>query len=321
MEEFAEPNVITYLSSMRLSYLVLLFTSCPFFCGSAFAFHNKIDDITAASEVKELLLTTSDLLKDAKEDEFSVPQKVTLDDPLNQRWSDSLGILPWYKADLDQNGYTDMLVNAKWGDQQVVFLVTDSGADHFTATLLHCNSFDDHIFPKVIPGAAFPLVVAYRIMHLNENDRYLHRLVPDTLICKFGSLIEYHSTLSKKTVKRFTLDEGGCYGTCPVFEMTITANGSATYDAKFYNKTTGKFTGTISKTELSELMSLLNYLDLPSLNDSYAVNWTDDQEMRITVTYSDGSTKKINDYGGEGTYGLKRFYKLVEDLRETQQWK
>jgi hypothetical protein len=88
-----------------------------------------------------------------------------------------------------------------------------------------------------------------------------------------------------------------------------------------FNKKKGKFKGKILQANYDELIGLLNYLDFPSLKDSYAVNWTDDQTSVLKITYNNGKVKEIKDYGLIGTLGLSRVYSILFDLRENQQWK
>ena len=51
------------------------------------------------------------------------------------------------------------------------------------------------------------------------------------------------------------------------------------------------------------------------------VNWTDDQTVELKIIYSSGKIKTISDYGASGSYGLKKVYKLLFDLRQNQNWK
>jgi hypothetical protein len=60
--------------------------------------------------------------------------------------------------------------------------------------------------------------------------------------------------------------------------------------------------------------------DFETLQDNYAVNWTDDQTAKLKITYDNGKVKSIRDYGLLGTYGLDRVYQLLFELRENQKW-
>ena len=65
---------------------------------------------------------------------------------------------------------------------------------------------------------------------------------------------------------------------------------------------------------------MLNYIYFETLQDNFAVTWTDDQTATLKITYDSGKVKSISDYGLIGTYGLDRVYQLLYELRENQKW-
>ena len=110
-----------------------------------------------------------------------------------------------------------------------------------------------------------------------------------------------------------------CYGTCPVFEMIITKDRSATYNAISYNDETGQYKAVIPTKEFDQLISLLKYLQLDKLRNKYEVNWTDDQIITTEITYN-GKTKVISDYGAIGTFGLSNLYLMFFNFRKLIEW-
>ena len=73
--------------------------------------------------------------------------------------------------------------------------------------------------------------------------------------------------------------------------------------------------------DFAQRVKLLAYIDFPQLENNYSVNWTDDQTVELKIIYSSGKIKTISDYGASGSYGLKKVYKLLFDLRQNQNWK
>jgi len=119
-----------------------------------------------------------------------------------------------------------------------------------------------------------------------------------------------------------------CFGTCPKFYISILKDKSSVFKAEKFNleseeakEIKGIFNTTLSDNSFSEIISLLDYIDFPSLNDKYAVGWTDDQTCILTITYNNGQVKTISDYGLIGTFGLDRLYELMFNLRFNQNWK
>ena len=112
-----------------------------------------------------------------------------------------------------------------------------------------------------------------------------------------------------------------CFGECPIFELTIMADGTANYDAKMFNKQQGQFKTILKKAQFDSLKASLANSDFFSLNNSYSTSWTDHPTYYLTVTLKDGQTKTIKDYGPSGPDKLENVYHLIFSLRETQDWK
>ena len=77
----------------------------------------------------------------------------------------------------------------------------------------------------------------------------------------------------------------------------------------------------LKQRELTEIIDLISYLDVASLNNNYSVSWTDDQTVFLRVKFADGTVKTITDYGLRGTFGLRHLYNKFFALRTNQDWK
>lgn|SRR5690606_11053736 len=137
--------------------------------------------------------------------------------------------------------------------------------------------------------------------------------------------IETSSTANHK-IEKIEYSTTMCFGTCPVFSLTINSDKNAEWNAEKYNKinnkeVNGKFHSKITKKQYNKLIGLLNSIDLEKLKDEYEVNWTDLQSSTLKITYDNGKVKSIHDYGMRGTDDLKRIYQLLFELRENQKWK
>ena len=53
----------------------------------------------------------------------------------------------------------------------------------------------------------------------------------------------------------------------------------------------------------------------------YYVDWTDDQDCTLKVVYDNNKVKEVRDYGLIGTFGLKKLYQQLFELRFNQDWK
>ena len=171
------------------------------------------------------------------------------------------------------------------------------------------------------------------IHHYNVHNRkqktmtkFIYSLIFITIFfssCK-GQMDSSSSTQHK--IEKIEYSTTRCFGTCPVFSLTINADKSAEWDAKMFNKIngekiSGKFHSKINKKEYNEIVILLNEMDFEKLENNYQIEYTDAQSSTLKITYDNGKTKAIQDYGLQGTEELKQLYKILFDLRENQKWK
>jgi len=97
------------------------------------------------------------------------------------------------------------------------------------------------------------------------------------------------------------LDRGPCFGTCPVYSLTVSADGTVLFDGMQFVEAQGERTASIPRGQLQELVDAILAADFFALQDSYVVSATDLPSITTTVTLQ-GRTKSIFHYGvGCGT--------------------
>src|SRR5690554_6561818 len=138
--------------------------------------------------------------------------------------------------------------------------------------------------------------------------------------------IKENATYSNHKIEKIEYSTTMCFGTCPVFSLTINSDKNAEWNAEKYSKinnkeVNGKFHSKITKKQYNKLIGLLNSIDLEKLKDESEVDWTDLQSSTLKIAYDNGKVKSIHDYGMRGTDDLKRIYQLLFELREIQKWK
>lgn len=155
------------------------------------------------------------------------------------------------------------------------------------------------------------------------------------LLSLFSILFLFSCTSQKMTAKYSTIEyeAGACFGSCPIFKMTINPDRTAVLEAEHFNFSKefskgefdkpreGTFKTTIKESDYKKLTLLLDGLDLKSLNEKYGTrNVTDLPTSYLRVKLEDGSSKNIEDYGKRGSEKLSIVYKFFEDLKHNQQW-
>jgi len=151
------------------------------------------------------------------------------------------------------------------------------------------------------------------------------------------ALVFLFSCGSQKVNSKYSKIEyeaGACFGSCPIFKITINPDRTAVLEAEHFNFSKGfsksefdkpregTFKGTIKEADYVKLVALLDGLNVKTLNEKYGErNVTDLPTSYLRVNFTDGTSKNVEDYGKRGTEKLSQLYKFFEDLRTNQDWK
>lgn len=143
------------------------------------------------------------------------------------------------------------------------------------------------------------------------------------------------SSQKMSTSKYSTIEyeAGACFGSCPIFKMTINPDRTAVLEAEHFNFSKefskgefskpreGTFKTTIKEADYKKLVTLLDGLDVKNLNEKYGSrNVTDLPTSYLRVQFNDRSSKNIEDYGKRGSEKLIAVYQFFENLKHNQQW-
>lgn len=281
--------------------LILVYLALISFCCKA----NEIDKLKTLDDVKAFLKHHAE---NKKIDYFGASKSNT---------STKFNKTKFLKIDLNGDGLTDLIVNGTY-----LFVVLDNGDGDFAFRFIDGGAFAmrQYVLADIVTSIEQPLMI---VKSCDEDTRYKKRQVKagcDTLIVKYDGLVEYNRQQDDVDITEVSFSTTMCFGTCPVFELHILADGTAEYDANRFNPETGKFKGKIDSRTLIKLLALIKYLNLRTLADDYKVDWTDDQTCYLKVRYKNGVAKSISDYGLIGTFGLHTLYELLFSLRQSQEW-
>lgn len=138
---------------------------------------------------------------------------------------------------------------------------------------------------------------------------------------------------SASKYSKIEYEAGPCFGSCPIYKMTIKADRTAVLEAEHFNFSKGfskgefdkpregTFTTTVSPEEYKKLTAALDDLNLMSLNAKYGSrNVTDLPTGYLRIMMNDGRKKDIEDYGKRGTKKLQELYEQFENLKTSQKW-
>ncbi|WP_299254459.1 DUF6438 domain-containing protein [uncultured Lacinutrix sp.] len=332
---------------MKYIFFILLFTACKNEQNDFIKTEitpTKIDSLNSKEDVEKFVRELEYPLLKIRNNQDSIIYRRVLGkfelkkiiefdrDSITTIIADSLGITnSFYKADIDNNGYNDLVII---GDDYSVYSLMNFGNDSINPINLIFSRKHNSIVPRIINKKEGALLEIHepRKYHwkekrkVSENKKY-------SLTYLFDNFIEFNNNVKKYDIEKIEYSALGCEGECPIYDLSIDKNKIGKLDAKHYNSTDpnlfemeisnelkGQFESVISETEFNKLINLLNYLDFPNLNDEYPSETLHTPFCSLKITYNNGKVKTINDSGMIGSYGLKRMYELLSDLRFNQEW-
>jgi hypothetical protein len=305
----------------NLVLFLFLFTTT----GPAFA--NRVDALKTDSDVASFIISLDK--KFHKKDDLTFIVKST-EDIIKAFDCDSniraYRIKNWEKLDINNDGLTDLFVIGYWDNEYLSLVAIDMGNEKFKLVSLNYSPFPECQIAQVYKEGSLALLLFHsKKIEFNPNEKrlYMQKEVPatDTLIYKFDGFVERNKSPSAYEIQTVQFETGRCFGECPVYSIEFNKMDPVTYIAGMYSPKEGTFISYISAAKRKEIYDLLNYISVKKLNDDYKVDWTDDATCWLTVTFSDGSVKKIKDYGEIGTFGLRRLYALFSEMRDKEDWR
>ncbi|MES3019671.1 MAG: DUF6438 domain-containing protein [Bacteroidota bacterium] len=277
-------------------------------------FSNKIDSISQAPEVEALIMSIDKNYKS-----FRVNTDLKFEEDYCLKLADITKFNAITKADIDNNGHTDMLVIGNLGDYTMILTIMDSGYNKFHINRITRREFQECSLARIVTEKKKTFVE-----HIYFKPQY--GLIPDTtliveskkLIYKFDDFVEYNDKVKRYRIEKIEYQVEGCTeGMCPKFSLEITPDLTIKFKAGDYGLSRGDLEGRLSKSDYSKLISVLNYTDFPDLQNKYKVNLFHGTSVTLKITYENGKVKTIHDYGLLGTFGLNKVYQILDALKKS----
>ncbi|MDK2801649.1 MAG: hypothetical protein PWQ70_3268 [Clostridiales bacterium] len=114
-----------------------------------------------------------------------------------------------------------------------------------------------------------------------------------------------------------------CFGTCPVYSVTVDKEGNVNYNGEMFVYKSGEHHWKISKKKVKQLNDLIEEFGFKSFIYEPGNEFITDQPSCITtVKYSDGETKEIDHYYGHIFIdnSLTAFEKKIERIIGTKKY-
>lgn len=308
---------------MSRQLIILLFLIFPFFSFSQGL--TSIDSLSGAEQILNYVIKVDERV----DEDFHLVSDDSVRSLINCADSVPYKIYAFNKVDINQDSISDLIVNLVYNHKVYSSVIMGAKTNQNKSFNFWLDAFEDCMLLSNIKFKNQNQLVFARLKHIHQYDslnpfKYLDKFCFDTLVYKFGVFIEKQHDQSgpSKEIRKIYFSKGPCLGTCPVFNMEIKRNGKAIFKAQQFNKPfKGRYKTRLSKQLYQEIWGLLNYIQVNNLRNHYSVPWTDDAEAVLKVTFADGTTKAIQDYGLQGTIGLHFLYQKLTALRGTEKWK
>ncbi|KFF04054.1 DUF6438 domain-containing protein [Flavobacterium reichenbachii] len=152
-----------------------------------------------------------------------------------------------------------------------------------------------------------------------ENQK-IYSIIGDTMTVKMGDSLYVKYARAKYKINpeesydQIIVSSSGCYGTCPIANVSIDKSGKIFYHGKHYNTQNGFFESKITENEYQKIQNNFKKANIQNLEDNYDADWTDDETITITFIKNHKIVKTITDYGRKAPIDLIWAYTPVRFL-------
>ena len=121
---------------------------------------------------------------------------------------------------------------------------------------------------------------------------------------------------------KIELERTECYGACPSYVVSLSADGTARYKGRKYAARTGAFDGEVEIWDFGQICWMIDKFKILGGHHEYAANWTDSATAIIRVTLREtNETIEISDYGGQGPVELWSLFNAIDAVSNLIEWK
>ncbi len=138
--------------------------------------------------------------------------------------------------------------------------------------------------------------------------------------CSSGDIAPWKSMdVSNSSI---SLRRSGCFGTCPVYELSISGNGNVEFNGNNFVEFPGKHTITIPLDSLRILLHQIDTCGWFNLHDEYTNMSVSDAPSAIITVVIGSKTKTINHYHGDMSSPpiLKSIERRIDEIARSAQF-
>ena len=118
------------------------------------------------------------------------------------------------------------------------------------------------------------------------------------------------------------LERGMCYGTCPVYSVSLSGNGTVSWVGEMFVEVTGNQTGYVDPALVGDLYDLLTEGGILDFEDSYNHRNITDMPSAILTVRNGSFVKSVYHYHGDFTAPeeLVKMERAVDNVANSGRW-
>ncbi len=136
--------------------------------------------------------------------------------------------------------------------------------------------------------------------------------------------------MDPRSVVSVRLERTECFGSCPVYALVASRDGTLFYRGTDHVKARGERVGEITQKDFSQLADAAAQVKFLSFSDHYVSKadgctevWTDHPSVKITLRFTSGEKSVEHYMGCKGLAEASRvdwLAKTIDELAQTSQW-
>lgn len=129
-------------------------------------------------------------------------------------------------------------------------------------------------------------------------------------------------TATEPHVVLATLERTACYGTCPIYKVTVYRDGAIEWAGEKFVKVVGAASGHATAAQLQKLRDAFARADYAALRDKYESYDVTDNPSAITSFSDGGRVKTVSHYYGDTHVpeSLGQLETAIDEILETTRW-
>jgi hypothetical protein len=118
-----------------------------------------------------------------------------------------------------------------------------------------------------------------------------------------------------------TMERTACHGTCPIYKLAISGDGTVSYEGQDFVQVKGEQTASLSPAQIQDLVTAFEQANFFKFTD-YTHEDTTDSPSVITSITRNGKTKTVNHYYGDNSAPQELFdlESKIDEITNSKQW-